>query len=620
MRTRQKQRIIIGTLCAVIVGLAVGYAVLSQQLNINGTSGITSNFNILFTNIEEGTMNGATTVNKQITDSTTATFTIDLKSPGSNGEYLITVENRGNIDAYVESINGIEEANSIEPTDIKFSIEGIKVNDKLLARESKVFKVKVNWDSSSTSIPDTNKDLTLSINFAQDTGSNPSGGDTITTVVDNLLDSSTDGTYNYMDGTYLKGSQDSNYVWFDGFLWRIMGKNADGSIRLITDESVTGIPLGASGTAFDYDNSYASDWLNNYFYPKLEDNDLIVKQTWCSEPAEDNTSARTNCTNNLSTTSSKVGMISLDEWNLSGGTNGYLENREWISTLTPDSNESLWGRASLDYVDGMAAGGAPEDQLKIYYEFNGSIYQIVNSLPLRPIINISSSVKFIIGVGTKGNPYQIIENNNIYETLKDNSHVGEYVTYAGRNYRVLEKSDQGVKLVLDGLYDHNNDGIIDDSDSFEYDENWNEICTVCSKINEETFINWITNNNETEKNKLVFTTWYEGAYWEGENYNDHLKNTENSYTGYVGLQKVGNLFTTDCFLQKMQQDGTEILGYLTYYLNTRINRSMIWYGNWNYGLTSDYEIIPAQIRPVIMIGPDVQILSGNGTFNSPYTI
>ena len=53
MRTRQKQRIIIGTLCAIIIGLAVGYAVLGQQLNIQGTSGITSDFNIVFTNIEE---------------------------------------------------------------------------------------------------------------------------------------------------------------------------------------------------------------------------------------------------------------------------------------------------------------------------------------------------------------------------------------------------------------------------------------------------------------------------------------------------------------------------------------------------------------------------------------
>lgn len=64
MRTRQKQRVIIGVLCTIVISLVVGYAVLSQTLNIQGTGGIASDFNILFTNIQEGTMNGATTINK----------------------------------------------------------------------------------------------------------------------------------------------------------------------------------------------------------------------------------------------------------------------------------------------------------------------------------------------------------------------------------------------------------------------------------------------------------------------------------------------------------------------------------------------------------------------------
>ena len=51
MRTRQKQRIIIGTLCAIVIGLAVGYAVLSQTLNIQGTGGITTDWRIEITNV-----------------------------------------------------------------------------------------------------------------------------------------------------------------------------------------------------------------------------------------------------------------------------------------------------------------------------------------------------------------------------------------------------------------------------------------------------------------------------------------------------------------------------------------------------------------------------------------
>ena len=55
----------------------------------------------------------------------------------------------------------------------------------------------------------------------------------------------TDGTtYQYMDGCYIKGNPTNNYLWYSGFLWRIMGINADGTIRMITDENVTSIYWG----------------------------------------------------------------------------------------------------------------------------------------------------------------------------------------------------------------------------------------------------------------------------------------------------------------------------------------------------------------------------------------
>ena len=304
MRTRQKQRIIIGTLCAVIVGLAVGYAVLSQTLTINGTGGIASDFNILFTDIQEGTMNGATTVNKQITDSTTATFTIDLKSPGSNGEYLITVENRGTLDAYVESINGIDEANQDAPTDITFSISDIAVNDKLPASESKVFKVKVDWSSTSTSIPSTNKDLTLSINFAQDTGNVPTtGGNAGDYLIDNLVSedittSPTEGLFGIDDQGELTtsdspreyryiGANPDNYIQFNNELWRIIGI-FDGQLKIIRNETL-------GNTQWDDEDEQneegENDWskaslqayLNNDYYGTINSEDqtkIDSNYTW----------------------------------------------------------------------------------------------------------------------------------------------------------------------------------------------------------------------------------------------------------------------------------------------------------------------------------------------------
>ncbi len=288
MRTRQKQRIIIGTLCAVIVGLAVGYAVLSQTLTINGTGSIASDFNILFTDIQEGTMNGATTVNKQITDSTTATFTIDLSKPGASGEYLITVENRGTLDAYVESISGIDEANQDAPTDITFSIEDIAVNDKLPANESKVFKVKVDWSSTSTSIPSTNKDLTLSINFAQDTGNVPTtGGNAGDYLIDNVV--SEDITSSPIEGLFAIddqreltasdtpreyryiGADPDNYIQFNNELWRIIGI-FDGQLKIIRSESL-GNMAWDSNSFNDWSKASLQTYLNNDYYGTIDSED-----------------------------------------------------------------------------------------------------------------------------------------------------------------------------------------------------------------------------------------------------------------------------------------------------------------------------------------------------------
>ena len=287
MRTRQKQRIIIGTLCAVIVGLAIGYAVLSQTLNINGTGSIASDFNILFTDIQEGTMNGATTINKQITDSTTATFTIDLSKPGASGEYLITVENRGTIDAMVESISGIDEANQAAPTDITFSISDIAVNDKLPAKESKVFKVKVDWSSASTSIPNTNKDLTLKINFVQDASSTPTPETATEYLINNKLSSDintspTNGLFAIDNQGELTtsdspreyryiGSNPDNYIQFNNELWRIIGI-FDGQLKIIRDESL-GEMVWDSNDTNDWSKASLQAYLNNDYYETIDSND-----------------------------------------------------------------------------------------------------------------------------------------------------------------------------------------------------------------------------------------------------------------------------------------------------------------------------------------------------------
>ena len=596
----RRKNIILVILMVMVVGMTIGYSALSSYLKINGTSNITSDFKVVFTDIQEGTMNGATTVKKEITAPTTATFQVNLEKPGSSAEYNVTVQNKGKLDAYLESIEGIDEANEKAPTDITFKISGITRYSKLQVNQSITFKVIVTFDESATSLPEESKQLTLKLNFSQDSGNVPEHepeGVTIAQATNSLL-STSGSTYNYLDGTYLGGAQDSNYVWFNGFMWRIMGRNADGSVRMITEENVTAIPWGAENTAEDYDNSYVNDWLNNYFYPKLKNKEWLVKQAWCSEIATDTTSARTTCSNNLSITPQYVGLISLDEYNLASSSSSYLVNSQYFWTLTLDSEKNIW-------------------------LLNSKISNHLSNVNgIRPVINISSEIIITVGNGTLTDPYMFEDkSSNVTGTLKDDSQIGEYVTYAGRNYRVVETSENGTKLILDGYYDSNDDGTIEESDKMAYGTN----CTLCTTINEDDFINWLSNNNEAEKNKLVTTTWYRGDYFDyGDNYKKYLESTGNPYVGSVGLIRVGEMLAgqsetifSNYHSDEINDSKEEYYWTATFYNDTSAWSICIGGDAFSLGNLISYQYA---VRPVINISPTVQITSGNGTPNSPYQI
>jgi prepilin-type N-terminal cleavage/methylation domain-containing protein len=164
-------------------------------------------------------------------------------------------------------------------------------------------------------------------------------GTPISTIVDNLITAAGTNTYTYLGGTYLKGAQTNNYVWFNGFVWRIMGKDADGNIRMITEENVTAIPWGASNSAQQYGSSYAKKWVSSYFYDHISPiNQSIIKDTQFCEDSTlvtSSTSARTTCS--VATVGAKGGLLSLDEYNLAGGSSSYLVNGQYYWTLTPQS-------------------------------------------------------------------------------------------------------------------------------------------------------------------------------------------------------------------------------------------------------------------------------------------
>lgn len=168
----KKKNIIIGTLLAAIVLMSVGYAALAQVLTINGTANIDAEWNIEITGITEGTMTGATTKTAAST-ATSATFNVDLAYPGAVATYVVDIENKGTIDAILDSITGVDSANAALPAEIQYEVTGVAANDALAAKGKAKATVTVKWVKSADNtdtIPTTKtKTATINLNYVQNT-------------------------------------------------------------------------------------------------------------------------------------------------------------------------------------------------------------------------------------------------------------------------------------------------------------------------------------------------------------------------------------------------------------------------------------------------------------------
>lgn len=96
MSKRKKNNIIIGSLLAVVLLMAVGYAAFSTVLNIQGTGSISSSWNIKITNVEVSNIVGEASDAEGTTwEDLTATINSNLVSPGDSITYDVTIRNLG---------------------------------------------------------------------------------------------------------------------------------------------------------------------------------------------------------------------------------------------------------------------------------------------------------------------------------------------------------------------------------------------------------------------------------------------------------------------------------------------------------------------------------------------
>ena len=198
MRERRKNTVIIGILCGLLLIMSVGYATFQSILKINGTTSITSNWDIKIINVTKANQTGdAEEAKAPIWTDLTAYMEANLYQKGDSIEYNVTVKNNGTIDAKLDNINkNIKTQNEA----LLITISGYTKGEKLLKGNEQIIKVKIEYNPEFTgTITEGSAETSIDLNYAQ------AEGGTIVPTNDYLL------TFDYQTngGTY--GPNESYY-------------------------------------------------------------------------------------------------------------------------------------------------------------------------------------------------------------------------------------------------------------------------------------------------------------------------------------------------------------------------------------------------------------------------
>ena len=372
-----------------------------------------------------------------------------------------------------------------------------------------------------------------------------------------------------------KGDVDDNYVSYSGLLYRILNIDKNGNIKLVSENNVTILyPNIKDG----YEKSSINKWLNvsdeqysGVFENTLVNADSLITNTSLCNDVIDDLSDIT-CDEVLD--SYKISLLSLYDYKMSGGKDGFLNNGDifFLATLNGDNAQY--------YVTDEGEIAINEKETKV--------------ITVKPVITLSSTDFYKSGKGTKENPY-IIEKHDV-NTLAD-VYVNNIIKINDANYKVVEIQDDKVKLAsVEAIKKDGEDykTIFGKSDSAYTTK------TTVGKYLNNTFLNSLD-----VKNYVVNSNYYTGT----------LSLTNYDYTvarsSFVKA-KVGMLTIGDMFLQETPNTFTLLRGMEAPDIINVINESS--------NIFADYISAKYSVRPAFYLKDDLEIVSGEGTMDDPYEL
>lgn len=169
MNTKQKKDVLIVVMSVALVFMGVAFAMLSQQLDVKGTITTTGSWDVQITDIQLAATQGSGESGSVSEDGTTASISAELSEPGDSVTYTVTVENKGSIDAKLDSINSVftPTPGSAENPYITYAYSGIKAGDVLVAGDSVTFNVEIAYELDVTEYKEFTTVLTTTLNYVQ---------------------------------------------------------------------------------------------------------------------------------------------------------------------------------------------------------------------------------------------------------------------------------------------------------------------------------------------------------------------------------------------------------------------------------------------------------------------
>lgn len=165
------------------LSITVGYAVISSELNIDGTTVVKKNsWKVIISSITNVKKSGATVTTaptaSEANNTVTVSYNVTLNKPGNYYEFEFTVKNGGTLPIKLSAVPTVSptltaaEKKYFEHTITETDGSTITVaNSNIAAGATKTYKVKVSYKdvSSASDLPsaDNTKNMSITLNYTQ---------------------------------------------------------------------------------------------------------------------------------------------------------------------------------------------------------------------------------------------------------------------------------------------------------------------------------------------------------------------------------------------------------------------------------------------------------------------